>query len=272
MGHVSYSGDIEVWKGKSGLYLINEVPLEAYVEGVVKAETGKDWAMEALKAQAVVVRTYAVFQKLKNSDRKFHVTSTVLHQLYKGLNSDTVVSSAVRQTKGEILTYNGSPIEAFYHSTCGGRTEEPQEVFGKSYPYLKSVRASCKLSPYSIWARKIPLAEIEQAIGVKGIKDIKIKSYTATGRVKELAFISNPDNKIIKATELRKSLGWKRLPSTNFTLRIEKDSVFLEGKGYGHGVGLCQWSALEMAKQGKTYKEILSYFYPGTTIETYENN
>lgn len=272
VGYSNYSGDIEVWKGQKGLYIINDLPLEEYVEGVVKAETGQDWAMEALKAQAVVVRTYVLQQKRQNQERKYHVTSTVLHQLYRGKNTDTEVSAACKATEGEILTHQGEPIVAFYHSTSGGTTELPEEVFGRSYPYLTSVSSSCKLSPYSAWIRRISFEELQEATGVTNLKDVQVASLTATGRVKELTLVSNPKRHTFKATELRKLLGWKKLPSTSFTLQVDGHMVRFEGKGYGHGVGLCQWSALEMARNGKTYRDILSFFYPGATLQQYNES
>ncbi|GAB4390340.1 MAG: SpoIID/LytB domain-containing protein [Thermodesulfovibrionales bacterium] len=270
LGYSEYSGKIEAWKGEKGLYLINELPLEEYVEGVVKAETGKDWAYEALKAQAVIVRTYVLHQKKANLDRQYNVTSTVLHQLYRGKNSDSIITAAVAATEGEVLTYGGEPIVAYYHSTSGGRTELPEEVFGRSYPYLTSVETPNNLSPYSIWTRRIPLKEIEEATGVKHLRGMEVLSLTKTGRVKELRLISNPSTADLKATDFRRMLGWKKLPSTNFSLTVNGDTAVFEGKGYGHGVGLCQWSALEMAKAGKTYREILDYFYPGAELVRYE--
>ncbi|MEJ2182667.1 MAG: SpoIID/LytB domain-containing protein [Nitrospirota bacterium] len=261
-----YRGSFEVWRGPDGLYIINEVPLEEYVEGVVTAESGKDWAYEALKAQAVVVRTYALYQKMQGAKRTYDVTSSVLHQLFKGQNSDPAVAAAVRETRGQILVYDGEPIAAYYHSTSGGRTELPEEVFGRSYPYLTSVKTDCSLSPYSFWTRRIPITEIEKALGKNNILELSIKSNTATGRVKEVAVRGNPSTLVIEAKELRKKLGWKRLPSTDFTVKKEGDLMVFEGRGYGHGVGLCQWSALEMALKGKSYKDILSYFYPGTEL------
>ncbi|MEW6001508.1 MAG: SpoIID/LytB domain-containing protein [Nitrospirota bacterium] len=266
----AYGGNIEVLKGKDGLYLINEIPVEDYVKYVVTAEVGSDWEREALKAQAVISRTYAVYQKSINGDSPYHITSSVLHQAYKGNNSDSRIAHAVSETAGEILTYDDKPVEALYHSTCGGRTENPEDVFGKSYPYLRSVESNCEISPYWIWEKKIPLTEIEQALNLPRIKEISIKSYTATNRVKELEVISESGTTRINGTDLRKSLGWNRLPSTNFTLVPNGDSIIFKGKGYGHGVGLCQWSSLQMAREGKNYKEILSFFYPGTTIQLYE--
>lgn len=265
-----YSGNIEVWKGKNGLYLINELPLEDYVKGVVVAEVGQNWEMEALKAQAVISRTYAVYQKKMSGNSIYHITSSALHQVYKGKNSDVRVAYAVSETSGGILTFNGSPIEPFYHSTCGGRTENPENVFGRSYPYLRSVESNCETSPYWVWERRIPLAEIEKALNISGIKEITVVSHTPSKRVNELTIVSDAKTMTIKATELRKALGWSRLPSTNFTLKREEDTMIFEGKGYGHGVGLCQWCTLQMAREGKTYKEILSFFYQGTTIQLYE--
>ena len=266
-----YSGNIEVWKGDGGLYLINELPVEEYVKEVVMAEVGSNWEIEALKVQAVLSRTYGLYRKKLNGNSLFHITSSVLHQAYKGNGSDARVAFAVEETAGEILTYNGKPIEPLYHSTCGGRTEDSQEVFGKSYPYMKPVEANCESSPYWVWEKRIPLTEIEKALNISGIKELAVKSYTSTKRVRELTVVHNAGTTTVKATDLRKLLGWSRLPSTNFSLKKDEDSIIFEGKGYGHGVGLCQWSALQMAREGKNYKEILSYFYPGTTIQLYES-
>ncbi len=267
-----YAGDIEVLKGRSGMFLINELPLEDYIKSVVSAEVGPNWDMEALKVQAVISRTYALYQKGLNNNLNYDLTSSVLHQVYKGSNVDARVSYAVMNTEGEVLTYDGKIIAALYHSTSGGRTEEAEEVFGKSYPYMKSVAAPCDLSPYAVWERKIPAAEIESALNISGLKNIEIKSFTVTGRVRTVEVIHKGASMTVKATELRKLLGWSRLPSTNFRVTRTNDVFVFEGKGYGHGVGLCQWSALQMAREGKTYREILAYFYPGTTLQVYENH
>ncbi len=266
-----YLGNIEVWKGNSGLYLINELPLEEYVKYVVGAEVGRNWDMEALKAQAVISRTYALYQKKFRGKENYDLTSSVLHQVYKGNTVDKRVSYAVLNTAGEVLVYDGKVIEALYHSTCGGRTEDAEEVFGKSYPYLSPVTSSCELSPYWIWERNIPAGEIEDALNVDGIKEIFVTAYTSTKRVKTLDILYGQSRMSVKATDLRRLLGWKRLPSTNFTVSRDNGNFIFEGKGYGHGVGLCQWSALEMAKKGMNYREILSFFYPGTTLQVYED-
>ncbi len=267
-----YAGNIEVWKGKSGLYLINELPIEDYVKSVVGSEVGSSWDMEALKAQAVIARTYALFQKASNNrNSSYDLTSSVLHQVYKGNAVDARVAYAVVHTQGQILTYDGKPIEAFYHSTSAGSTEDPAEVFGKQYPYIRPVAVNCDVSPYCLWERRIPAEEIEKSLDISGFKDIKIASYTVTKRVKAVDIIHARGVLTMKATDLRKMLGWNRLPSTDFTVSQEDGMAVFEGRGYGHGVGLCQWSALQMARDGKSYRDILSYFYPGTTLEKYED-
>lgn len=267
-----YTGSVAIWKGEGGLYITNEVPLEEYVKDVVAGEVGPDWEMEALKAQAVISRTYAVHQKRMNNGSLYHVSSSVLSQVYKGKSPDARISYAVSETAGQILTFDGIPIEALYHSTCGGRTENPEEVFGKSYPYLKSVESSCNLSPYSSWERKIKIEEIEKALDIHGVKEIKIESITSTKRVKQLKIKSRSGTSVINATDFRKALGWSRLPSTNFTLSRHDNLIVFQGRGYGHGVGLCQWGAQQMAKEGKNYRDILSFFYPGTTLQSNENH
>lgn len=268
---INYRGIIEVWKGERGLYIVNEVPLEEYIKGVVSAEVGSNWEIEALKAQAVVARTYAVYQMINNNKKPFHITASVLDQVYKSGNVSKDIEKAVEETKGEILTYEGEPIIAFYHSTSGGMTEDPVEVFGKSYPYLKPVETSCENSPYYIWEKRIHLSEMEKASGINGIKEIYINEITASNRARNLKFITENGEYIVVAKDLRKNLGWDRLPSTMITnISKDKDFFIFEGKGYGHGVGMCQWTALDMAKKGMNYKEILAKFYPNTTIQLYE--
>lgn len=265
-----YSGSIEVWKGNDGLYIVNELPLEEYVKGVVVGEVGKSWDMEALKAQAVVARTYALNQKMNSGENRmnYHLTSSVMSQVYKGGAVPEQIARAVDETRGEILTFNDKPIVAYYHSTSGGMTEDPQEVFGRSYPYLKPVEASCSLSPYYIWERRIPLAEIEKASKIKGIEDLLIDSHTVSQRVRAFRVVTRSGDVAVLAKDLRKDLGWERLPSTFISNVYLDDNAFVfEGRGYGHGVGMCQWTALDMAKEGKKYTEILSKFYPGTALQ-----
>ncbi|MFZ5907120.1 MAG: SpoIID/LytB domain-containing protein [Nitrospirota bacterium] len=267
-----YTGTIEVWRSDKGIYLVNELPLEEYIKDVVAVEVKPEWDMEALKAQAVISRTYALYHRNTNNGYFYHLASSVLNQVYKGKKPDLRVSYAVENTKSEVLTYNGCLIEAFYHSTCGGKTEDAAEVFGKSYPFLKPVVSPCTLSPYSAWEREIPANEIERALDIPGVQDIAIQSFTSTGRVKQVGIVHRSGMTCASATEFRKAIGWTRLPSTNFTVQKDHNMFLFTGKGYGHGVGLCQWCALEMAAGGKNYREILSFFFPGTTLQGYESH
>lgn len=267
-----YEGDFMVVKDGKGLYVINNLPFEKYIEGVIASVIGKEWELEALKAQAVISRTYAITHKTFNTDKTYHLTSSVLHQLYKGDNIDPLITYAVRETENEVLTYGGDPIEALFHATCEGKTELPEEVWQKSYPYLKSVDCNSRNAPYENWQRKFTFHEIEKAFGISKIKNIAISSHTKTGRVKTLVFTIESDESgdsvmEVKAADLRKSLGYKEIPSTQFNLTVNEENIIFQGKGYGHGVGLSQWGALEMARQGKTYREILSHFFPGTIIQ-----
>ncbi len=240
----AYTGELQIIKDKNGLFVINTLPLEEYVEGVVASETGKDWEMEALKAQAVISRTYADYHRTLNVKKDYHLTSSMLHQLYKGKNTDPFITYVVKATEGEILTFGNQPIKAFFHATCEGKTELPDEIWQESYPYLTSVDCNTKNTPYSNWQRKFSLDEISSVLDTGTIKDISIASHTATGRVR-----------IIKVL------------STKFSLERKGRFLIFAGQGFGHGVGLSQWGALEMAAEGKSYREILAHFYPGTTIK-----
>lgn len=284
-----YEGSLDVIKDNLGLYVVNKIPFEQYVEGVVSSEIGDEKEMEALKAQAVVARTYAMYYRQQNHARNFDISSSILHQAYRKTEASPFVSSAVNATRGEILTFEDQPINAVYHSTCEGYTELPEEIWQVSLPYLRSVSCNSEHSPYEHWQRRFTLRDIEKALGVAGIKDITIASQTATGRVKgiqilfdggsdipsnledgiKIAFTPGtvPDKTVeIKATEFRRLLGYERLPSTDFTVLQNGRDIVFAGKGSGHGVGLSQWGAIAMARQGKSYQEILAHFYPGAVL------
>jgi stage II sporulation protein D len=266
----SYSGTLNILRDEKGMYVVKILPFDQYIEGVVASESGKDWELEALKAQAIVSRTYATFYKSLNAGKDYHLTSTVNDQLYKGNNTDPLVTLAVKATGNEILTHKHNPIKAFFHATCEGKTELPEEIWDESYPYLRSVDCRSNNAPYENWQRKFTLGLIEKALGVEGLKDIIIDSYTSTGRVKTIRLSNTSGNSsgiTVKATEFRSTLGYKEIPSTLFTVAREGDNIIFQGKGYGHGVGLSQWGALEMAKQGQSYSNILSHYYPGTILE-----
>lgn len=265
-----YEGDLNILSDNKGIYVVKTLPFNQYLEGVVASESGNDWELEALKAQSIVSRTYAMFFKTLNAGKNYHITSSVNDQLYKGNNSDSKISRAVKNTENEILTHKHAPIKAFFHATCEGKTELPEEIWDESYPYIRSVDCRNKNAPYENWKRRFSLEIIGRAMGMKELKDIVIDSYTSTGRAKTIKFILSDESSpsvTVKAIDFRKTLGYKEVPSTLFTVSVKNDVLLLRGKGYGHGVGLSQWGALEMARQGKGYKEILSHYYPGAILE-----
>jgi len=272
-----YEGSLSILKDNQGIFVVKHLPIEKYIEGVVASEIDKDWDMEALKAQAVIARTYATFYKELNKGKNYHLTSTVLHQLYNGDNTDSLISYATRLTKGEILVYQNMPIKAFYHASCEGKTELPEEVWGEKYPYLNSVECQDQDTPYGNWQRKFTYNELAKVLKTDSIDKIMINSYTITGRVKSLIVTSKKDDKgassiEIDATELRHLVGYNELPSTNFKLIHGTGEVIFKGKGFGHGVGLSQWGALEMARQGKNYRQILTHYYPGTVLGSIDSH
>ncbi len=267
-----YEGSLKILKDSNGLHIINTIPLETYVEKVVAAETEKNWELEALKAQAVISRTYATFYKQLNSGQQYNIASTALNSSEDN-RIDPLILYAATVTKGEILTYDDSPIKALHHSACEGKTELPEELWKESYPYLQSVTCNSRNSPFDNWEKSFTRDKIAKAFGVEMVRDLEISSYTSTGRVKYLRLLL-PQEKpaisstIVSALELRKRLGEQELPSTSFSLSSDTDTITFIGHGSGHGVGLSMWGALEMAKQGMNYQQILSHYYPGTTLKS----
>jgi stage II sporulation protein D len=249
-----------------GSVAIKTMPIDEYVKKVVVSEMDADWHLEALKVQAVLSRTYAIYHKMKNKKQKYDLTATTLHQVFDLQAVSPSIDLAVQETKGEVLIYKGKPIEAIFHSTCGGKTELPEEVWQYPYPYIKSLTYHDKNSPYYNWQRETTLAAIGDSLGIKGITNIGVFSHTKTGRVKKLKVFTPSKLHIIKSTALRQKLGYKDLPSAKFTVKVCDGKVIFEGQGYGHGVGLCQYGALQMALEGKTYREILYFFYPNTIL------
>ncbi len=267
----SYEGSLRILRDMNGLHVINTLPVEKYVKGTVASEIENDWELEALKAQAIIARTFAMFYKSNNSGRDYHLTSSLLHKAYEN-KIDPLITYAAKVSEGKILTYDNAPIKALHHTACNGKTELPEEVWKESYPYLKSVTCYGKNAPYESWHRSIGLNQISKAFGTSDITNVKIVSYTATGRVKTLRFILGRDryqdsSVEVSALEFQKRMGQKELPSTSFSLIKDKDHIVFTGNGQGHGVGLSKWGALELAQKGKSYRDILSHYYPGTVIK-----
>lgn len=272
-----FRGNIQlIKKDNSHLLVINQIGLEDYVKGILYHEASHYWPMEALKAQAIVCRTYAICQIQENKLKDFDVTSDIYSQVYGGKTSERYrTNEAVNQTKGIILTYMDRVFFTYYHATCAGYTEDASRIWNIDIPPLKGVVCIfCKESPHFSWHYVMPLRVIKDKLvnagyKINNIKNIKILGKDKSGRITELEIIAENKNVKISSKEFRNIIGLNIIRSTNFEINIlDNDAVFV-GFGWGHGVGLCQWGAYFMAKQGKNYKEILKYYYPETKVGTF---
>ena len=270
-----YRGYCVLWdNGKGTFDAVNHVMLEDYLRSVVSAEMPKAWPVEALKAQTVAARTYALFRRQEMSENYFDVETDVRDQMYGGVNSeDPGVDEAVRGTAGMILIHNNQIARTFFHANCGDRTEDGSEVFRKvNVPYLKSVPCEYgKNSPYYTWQIGLRINEIETALARAGLHHGKILSLatqgrTKSGRVKTLAVRGARNVAMVNAVDFRLALGGTRLKSTRFTIQRQGTMVTFKGIGYGHGVGLCQWGAKGMADARRTFRDILGKYYPGAIV------
>jgi stage II sporulation protein D len=275
----SFRGVIEVRKNGKGLLLgINELDVEDYLLGVLPAEIPATWEPEALKAQAVASRTFALYQKKTAGKKPYHIRATVLDQLYGGVGAERESTTrAVRETTGIVIVHHGDLIPAFYHSSCGGRTEDAFELWGIDVPYLRGVDCDCQeISKYGVWEKRLAVSEIADALKkmgyrLNGISAVETRDITAAGRVRDLAIRHADGVTYVSAEGLRTAVGASRIPSVFFVTSTSNGDIIFSGRGLGHGVGLCQWGARSLAQRGRTFRSILSSYYPGTTLTMMED-
>ena len=257
VNQIQVRGEVVVHLSPSGLQFINVLPMEEYLVSVVSSEMSADFPAEALKAQAVTARTFALKKKSQSYSRAYYLGSSVLSQVYRGLeHQNAAAKGAVEATSGQVLTYQLEPIEAFFHSSCGGKTEISGAAFHLDLPYLKSVDCPCPQVQKTHW---------DLRLSSKDWPGLKIVRYTATHRVQTLGYGAG---KTIDATEFRKRVGYDKLKSLVFDVEAPNPrQILLKGRGYGHGVGLCQWGARVLAEQGKSYREILLHYFSGVELQ-----
>jgi stage II sporulation protein D len=293
-----FRGIADILRSGAGVTVVNRLGMEAYLQGVVSAEMGRRSAPEqaALWAQAVVSRTYAMRKLERWRARGYDLTAGVADQVYGGVGAETLESrAAVRETRGEVVTYQERPIEAFYYSTCGGRTADGSEVFrGAAQPYLRSVTdraengvAYCSISPRYRWReewtdeslrhtleRNLPPVAGISVGQVREVRDVRVARRTPSGRVGQLAIaLGGPDIQV-EGGAIRQVLRprpGELLRSTAFTLAVTGGGqrvthLAADGSGSGHGVGFCQWGAVGRARAGQGYQQILAAYFPGTTV------
>lgn len=255
---------------------VEEVPLEEYIVGVLAGEMPIDFELEALKAQAVASRSYVLKRMEYNKDNEYDVVDSVLNQVY--LDDDYLketwgnnytikinkLRTAVNETYNEYMEYDGEIIDALFFSTSNGYTEDSHLVFNLELPYLKSVESSWDQEVSSAFSSKYTysLQEFYEKLGLeyKDKLEVEILERSNTNRVLKLKI----NGQEFEGTTLYNKLG---LRSTDFEITQVGSNVVFDMKGYGHGVGMSQYGALGMAKQGYTYDEILKHYYTGVTIK-----
>jgi len=271
-----YRGYVDVHLTPDGkLLVINQLELEDYVRGVLYHEVSHRWPMEALKVQAVATRSYAVYQMKANYMRDFDVTNDIYSQVYGGRTGERYRTNiAVSETIGEVLLYQGKILPAYFHATCSGRTENVKELWPRhEMPPLAGVACRhCRESPHYFWKRNLQLKDIQTKLNAKGhkigaIADIAILNHNTSGRIEKLLLTDRTGGKLtIAGKDFREVVGPNIIRSNNYYVVMHGYYVDFFGKGWGHGVGMCQWGAQGMSSIGSAYDKILELYYPGTEI------
>ncbi|PYZ92515.1 stage II sporulation protein D [Salipaludibacillus keqinensis] len=264
---------------RSSSEVIEEVPMEEYIAGVVASEMPASYEMEALKAQALTARTYLIRHLLDGQDLNLpdgaDVTDTVMHQVYKSDEELQMewdgdyewrmsrVRQAVYETEGEVITYDQEPITATFFSTSNGYTENSEEYWENEIPYLRSVESPWDMdSPRYKGGLELSVEEFEERLQVQlGEGEVgEIISRTTGGRVAEV----NVGGQVFSGREVRDAL---ELDSSDFTWQRSGNQIMVETRGWGHGVGMSQFGADGMARSGKNYRDIIGHYYHGVEIQ-----
>lgn len=277
---LKYINNVNVRVKRLSTNEIQIVPLEEYIVGVLAGEMPVYFELEALKAQAVASRSYVLKRLEYNKDSEYDVVDSVLNQVYlddnylkKAWGKDYVVNinklrTAVNQTIDEYLEYDGEIIDALFFSTSNGYTEDASVVFNLELPYLKSVESKWDAQTSSVFnsQKTMSLQEFYEKLGLeyKSELSFNVLERSDTNRIIKLEINGN----MLNATEVYNKLG---LRSTDFNLTQVGTNVVIDTKGYGHGVGMSQYGALGMAKEGYNYMQILEYYYSGAEIKKIQN-
>ncbi len=268
-----YGDKLKILPGPNGdIWVINTLPLERYLAGLVNSEVSSQWTLEALKAQVVAARTYAFYQRSHRRGELYDVDSGVNDQVYGGVGREDARSRrAVQETSGELLLYGGNPIFAVYSSCCGGKTEPGDNMWEGYFPYLRSVECNyCLDSPHFLWNHSLDGQTMGKALNggrsAVPVLGLEIGERSVSRRVLKLILETESNRREVSGKDFRRLLGYDQLRSTNFIL-TEKDGIFqFSGLGWGHGVGLCQWGAKGMAEAGMGYRTILKHYYRDVEI------
>lgn len=269
-----YFGRVEVTfdpRRPGRLLVINRLPLETYLLGIVGSEMSPSWPIEALKAQAVAARTYAMQRRamMRAAARPYDLASTVISQVYKGAERiRPSVVEAVQQTRGEVMSYRYDLVEALFHSTCGGRTVSARQAFGGEVPYLRPVECPwCTRSPRHRWKISFSLGELSRRLRAAGLAKGAVREVSRDLGQPKVRVKDARGTRRVDPRDLRRALGFSKLFSERFSAETRSGRAHFSGLGFGHGVGLCQWGAHGQADAGRSYRQILSTYYPSVRIK-----
>lgn len=272
-----YRGEMRAWADKRGVWVANRVSLDSYLEGTIGSEVSASWESEALKAQAVASRTYVLYRMRHPRSALYDLESGVVDQMYRGAEVEApTLHAAVGLTRDQYLSRpSGEPLAALFHSRCGGRTETAAAVWNRDPTGRargKSVDCPyCRLRPVG-WRARFSWAQFLSAIGWPtqvASPEVRAGERLATGRWRSVEVHDESHRATLSADELRRRLGYDKLKSALFNWTSDSDGIEFTGRGNGHGVGLCQWGARHLAKQGFDYQTILSHYYPSIRLAKY---
>lgn len=265
IGDKWYRGKTQIRVSNGNILAINHVDIEEYLYSVVGAEAIPSWPQEALKAQAVAARTYALKKRAENARNLYDLDTTTATQVYKGLNSEySTTHEAVNATANQVMTYNGDVILAVFHASSGGHTENVEDVWTRPLPYLRGVQDYDQSAPVYQWSKNISASRLGQLIGGVGtVRQITPQRQTPQGRMVSVRVVGDRGSKNISGEQLRNLLD---LRSTLISATVQDGNVYIYGKGFGHGVGLSQWGANGLAQQGINYQQILGHYYQNASL------
>src|SRR3989475_5319949 len=253
-----YPAALEVVRTGETLAIVNELRMEEYLVGVLRAETSERWPGETLRAQAIVARTYAAYHRVLNGAKPYHVVASTSHQMYTGVvPPSSPLWAAVRDTAGQVLLWDGELFPAFYHSASGGYTEDPRTVFGtRNMPALRAIRDEYSMAaPYFYWTLDLRLADLAEILRRNGqevgsVTAIEVAERTPSLRVATLRIRGTRGSVQLRGNDFRRMVGYETIRSTLFAVALDGGVARFTGRGYGHGVGMSQWGAKGMAEQG----------------------
>lgn len=268
-----YRGVLELRPSPTGVTVINALPLEQYLYGVVPSEMSASWPVESLKSQAIAARSYAVANLGKHKSRGYDVCDTDECQVYTGAAVEAVRSNqAIDATRGEVLMYGRKTIAAFFHSSSGGHTENSEDVWLQRLPYIRAVPDYDQKSPHFAWYKNVSSEKLasglaRQGVDVGQLTQVSPLSRSASGRVREIQVVGTEGSRTVRGETFRIAAG---LNSTLFNVAPVGEGAPVEfsfaGRGWGHGLGLSQWGARSLAEAGYGYMQILGHYYPGAQL------